>query len=171
MTHSCKGYFPLWKRDWRLQRGWFYGIFPWIRHFRHHFLESFTKMWILLNNSIKLTFFATVSHGCKGKNILRKHESWLQRIFSPSQPWLTVAKRLISWDLSMNMAFWTPFLTSFHYKMWILVKNSIKLTFLQPSVMVAKGKIFLAIMTHGCKAVKVDKFWSLLKIWINEWIW
>ena len=46
-----------------------------------------------------------------------------------------------------------------------------KLTFLQPSVMVAKGKISFATITHGCKTVIIDKIRSLLKIRINQWIW
>ena len=29
--------------------------------------------------------------------------------------------------------------------------------------MVAKGKISVATMTHGCQAVVIDKFWLLLK--------
>ena len=55
--------------------------------------------------------------------------------------------------------------------MWILLKDSMKVTFLPQSVMVAKGKISFATMTHGCKAVIIDNFWSLLKIRINQWIW
>ena len=46
-----------------------------------------------------------------------------------------------------------------------------KLNFLQPSVMVAKGKIYFATMTHGCKSVNViiDKIRSLMKLGlINE---
>ena len=46
----------------------------------------------------ELSLFATVYHSCKEKNILRNHDSWLQRKFFPLPPWLTVAKRLISWD-------------------------------------------------------------------------
>ena len=46
-----------------------------------------------------------------------------------------------------------------------------KVTFLQESVMVAKGKISFATMTHGFKAVIIDKFWSLLKIRIIQGIW
>ena len=41
----------------------------------------------------------------------------------------------------------------FLQKVWILLKNSMKFNFLQPSVMVEKGKISFATMTHGCKAV------------------
>ena len=48
--------------------------------------------------------------------------------------------------------------------MGILVKNSMKSTFLQTSVMVAEGKITFANMTHGWQAVIIDKF---LKIRIN----
>ena len=46
----------------------------------------------------EIRLFATVRHGCKGNHILHNHDSWLRRIFSPLQPWLTVAKRLISRD-------------------------------------------------------------------------
>ena len=52
--------------------------------------------------------------------------------------------------------------------MGILVKNSMKSTFLQTSVMVAEGKITFANMTHGWQAVIIDKF---LKIRINYWLW
>ena len=51
-----------------------------------------------MGKSHEIILFATVRHGCEGKNILRNHDSWLRKIFSPLQPWLTVAKRLISWD-------------------------------------------------------------------------
>ena len=44
---------------------------------------------------------ATVSHSWKGKNILCNHDSWLQRLFFPLQPWLMVAKRLNSWDFTI----------------------------------------------------------------------
>ena len=53
-------------------------------------------------------------------------------------------------------------------KMRILLKNSMKFTLLQPAVMVAKGKISFATMTHGCQAVIIDKFRSLLKIRIKQ---
>ena len=56
----------------------------------------------------------------------------------------------------------------FLQKMSILLTNSMKLTFLQLSVMVAKGKISFATMTHGCQAIIIDKLWSLLKIRINQ---
>ena len=39
-----------------------------------------------------------------------------------------------------------------------------KLTFWQPLVMVAKGKIPFATMTHGCKEKIIDQIKSLLKI-------
>ena len=48
------------------------------------------------------------------------------------------------------------------------LKNSMKLTFWQPFVMVAKEKISFATMTHDCKAVIIDLFWSLLEIGINQ---
>ena len=51
-----------------------------------------------LENCFNFGLFATISHGCEGENILRNHESWLRKIFFPSQPCVTVAKRLISWD-------------------------------------------------------------------------
>ena len=56
-------------------------------------------------------------------------------------------------------------------KMGILWKNAMKLTFLQPSFMVAEVKISFAIMTHSCQAVIIGKFRSLLKIWNNQLIW
>ena len=56
-----------------------------------------------MGKSHEIILFATVSYGCKGENILCNHESWLQRIFFPSQPCLTVAKRLISWDFPMKI--------------------------------------------------------------------
>ena len=118
----------------------------------------------------KISLVATISHGCKGKNILCNHESWLWRIFFPLQPWLAVAKRLNSGDFPKNMAFWTPLLRNF-YKNGNFIKNSKKLTFLQLSVMVAKGKVSFATMTYGCKAIIIDKFGLLLKIRINQWIW
>ena len=56
----------------------------------------------------------------------------------------------------------------FLQKMRILLKNSMKLTFLHPSVMVAKGKISFATLTHGCQAVIIDNFWYILKIMIDQ---
>ena len=53
-------------------------------------------------------------------------------------------------------------------KMEILLKNSMKLTFLQSSVMVEKGKVSFATMTHGCKAVIINKIISLLNFFINQ---
>ena len=50
----------------------------------------------------------------------------------------------------------------------IYLENSMKFNSSQPSVMVAKGKISFATMTHGCKAVIIDKIRSLLKIRINQ---
>ena len=42
----------------------------------------------------------------KGKQtILCNHETWLQRIFFPLHPCLTVAKRLISWDFPKKWHF------------------------------------------------------------------
>ena len=46
-----------------------------------------------------------------------------------------------------------------------------KLTFFQPTVMIAKGKLSFATMTHGCKVVIIDKFGWILKIRINQWLW
>ena len=42
-------------------------------------------------------------------------------------------------------------------KMEILLKKSMKSTFLQPSVMVAKSKISFAAMIHGCKVKIISK--------------
>ena len=53
---------------------------------------------IFMGKSHELSLFATIGHCWKGKNILRNHDSWFWRIFSTLQPWLTVAKKLISWD-------------------------------------------------------------------------
>ena len=53
----------------------------------------------------------------------------------------------------------TTFL-KFSQKKEVLLKSFLALTFLQPSVMVAKGKISFATMTHSCQAVIIDKFWS-----------
>ena len=61
------------------------------------FLISGVQNAIFIVKSHETIHFATVSYGCKGKNILRNHDSWWQRIFFPWQPWLTVAKRLILW--------------------------------------------------------------------------
>ena len=61
----------------------------------------------IMGKSHEISLFATVSHVCKGKNILCNHYSWLWRIFYPLQLRLTVAKSLISWDFPMHMAFWT----------------------------------------------------------------
>ena len=47
----------------------------------------------------------------------------------------------------------------FSQKMENLLKICMKLPFLQPSVMVAKGKLSFATMTHGCQSVIIDKFW------------
>ena len=69
-----------------------------------------------LEKSDEISFFATISHSCKGQTILCNHESWLQRIFFPLQLWLTVAKRLIPWDFLKNMAFKTPFFGKFYIK-------------------------------------------------------
>ena len=64
-------------------------------------------------------FFILYASSCKGKIILRNHESArlrgceaarLRGIFFSLQQWLMVVKRLISWDFPMNMAFWTPLL-------------------------------------------------------------
>ena len=70
-----------------------------------NFIELFWKILrsgvqnaIFMGNSHEISIFATVRHGCKGKNILCNHDSWLQRIFFALQPWLTVAKRQILWD-------------------------------------------------------------------------
>ena len=57
----------------------------------------------------------------------------------------------------------------FSQKMRILLKILQNLTLLQPPVMIAKGKISFATMTHGCKAIIINKVWSLLKIRINQY--
>ena len=56
------------------------------------FSIKFTFLWklpvsgvqnsIFMGKSHEISVFATVSHGCKGENILWNHYSWLQRIFS-----------------------------------------------------------------------------------------
>ena len=53
-------------------------------------------------------------------------------------------------------------------KMEILLKKFMKSTFLQSSVMVEKGKVSFATMTHGCKAVITDEIILLLKFFINQ---
>ena len=74
--------------------------------------------------------FATVSDGCEEANFMS---------FSHEYGILDTT----SWKVSQ--------------KIEILLKNSEKFTFLQPSVMVAKGKLSFAAMTHWCKAVIIDK--------------
>ena len=51
-----------------------------------------------MRKSHEISIFATISHGCKEKNILFNHDAWLQRILFPLQPLLTISKRPISWD-------------------------------------------------------------------------
>ena len=85
--------------------------------------------------------FATVTDGCEEANFMRfSHDNGILDITSKK----------------------------FSQKIIILLKNSMKLTFLQLSVMVAKGKISFATMNHGRQAVIIDQFWSLLKIRNNQ---
>ena len=42
-------------------------------------------------------------------------------------------------------------------KIWNFWGNFMKITSLQPSVMVAMGKIYLVTVTHGCEAVIIDE--------------
>ena len=42
------------------------------------FLESFTKKVKFIEQFYEINLFTTVCHGCKGENILRNHDPWLQ---------------------------------------------------------------------------------------------
>ena len=85
--------------------------------------------------------FSTASDGCKEANFMS---------FSHEYGILDTT----SWKVSQEMQ--------------ILLKNSMTLNFLQPSVMVAKRKISFATMTDGCKAVIIYQIRSLLKFLINQ---
>ena len=98
MSHGCKGCFSLCNHDGLLQKGYFHEIFQWNSHLLWKILKSGVQNAIFMGKSQENSLFATVSHRCKGKNILCNYDSWLQRIFFHLQTWLTVAKRLISWD-------------------------------------------------------------------------
>ena len=122
-THCCKGYSPLSNHYWWLQKGHFHGIFQLNSHFLWKFPRSGVQNLILMGKSHKISLFATVSNGCKGKNILRNHDLWLRRIFFLLQPWLAVAKRLISWEfpiLFMKMSW----LLKTCICLWILQKRA-----------------------------------------------
>ena len=98
MSHGCEGYFLLSNHEGWLQKGWFHGIFQENLHFLWNFPKNGVQKAIFNGKSHENSYFATASHGCKGENILRYHDSWLQKILFPLKPWLTVAKRVISWD-------------------------------------------------------------------------
>ena len=80
----------------KLQKGKFHGFLK--SKFLVKLPKKIVQNVISLGKSHELILFATISHCWKGKNILRNHDSWFWRIFSTLQPWLTVAKKLISWD-------------------------------------------------------------------------
>ena len=80
--------------------------------------------------------FGSVTDGCKEANFMQ---------FSHG-------------DVILHTVFWKV-----SQKMLILLKNSIELTFLQPPIMVAKGKISFATMTHVYKAIIIDQIRSLLE--------
>ena len=77
----------------------------WICSIKFLFLVKISKMWFpkchIHRKSYEISLFATVSHRCKEKTVLCNHDSWLPRIFLPSPPWLTVAKRLMLWEFSI----------------------------------------------------------------------
>ena len=74
--------------------------------------------------------FATTTDGCKKVNFME----FFNTIYIFSETFQNmVSKMPFSWE------------------------NPMKLASLQPSGMVAKGKISFATMTHGCKAVIIDK--------------
>ena len=100
-------------QPWVMLQKIFSPLQPWLKVAKRliwwNFLIKFTCLMICffrngVQNDIfmekfhEISLFATVSHGCKGEKIICNHDSWLQRIFFSLQPWLTVAKRLISWD-------------------------------------------------------------------------
>ena len=80
----------------------FNGICPLNLHFLWNFPKSGVKNAIFIEKFHNIRLLAIISHGCKGKNIIHNHDPWLRRIFFPSQLWLTVANRLISWDFSIK---------------------------------------------------------------------
>ena len=125
------------------------------------------KMQIKLKNSMKLTFlqpsvmvakgkisFTTMSHDCEGYFSFATVPDGCEEAYFMG--------------FSHENGILNTTFGKFSPKMQILLKNSMKLTFLQLSVMVAKGKISFATMTHDCEAVIIDKFWSPLKIRINQ---
>ena len=67
-----------------------------------YFLQNYPKRGvqnaIFMVKSYEVNLFATLSHGCKGEQILCNHYSWLRRILFLFKLWLTFAKRLISWN-------------------------------------------------------------------------
>ena len=90
MSHGCKGYILLFICHTQFWTSLFHGIFPWIWHFGHHFLKSFTKNVDFITNSINLTFLqpsvivvngkmscTTMTHDCKAV-IINKMRSLLK---------------------------------------------------------------------------------------------
>ena len=85
--------------------------------------------------------FANVTDGCKETNYM-----WFSHEYGVLD---TTSKRF-----SRKWKFY-----------WKIQQN---LPFFQPSVIVAKGKITFATMTHGCQTIIIDHFLSLLKIKTNQ---
>ena len=87
------------------------------------FQEVVPKVPYSWENPIKLASLQPSVTVAKEKNILRNHDSWLQRIFFPFQPWLTVAKRIISWDFPIIFMKKSWLLKTFNY-LWIWQKRA-----------------------------------------------
>ena len=85
---------------------------------------------------------ATLSHGCKG-------------FFSPFAAMNDGCKEVNFMVFLHEFGLLDTLALKVSQKTLNLLENSIKFTSLQPSVMVVKGKLSLATVTHGCKAVKV----------------
>ena len=98
--------------------------------------------------------FATMSHGCKG--------------YFPLWTVTDGCKEANIMEFSLEYGILDTISSKFSLKMWFFLLLSFhKINLLQPSVMVAKAKIFLATMTHGYKAVKVLVIFKKLGL-INE---
>ena len=87
----------------------------------------------IMRKSHEICFVATVRQGCKGKNILHNHESWLQTMFFPKETVTDGCKVANFLGFSHEYAILDTIFWKVSQKMWILLKNSLKLTFFQLS--------------------------------------
>ena len=96
----------------------------------------------ILGKSHKISLFATVSHGCKGKNILRNQESWLQRTFFSFATVTDGCKEANFMGFSHEYGILDTTSKKFSLKMGILLKKFLEI-------------ILFATVGHGCKGENI----------------